>query len=375
MENGQARSPFGYAPVALNAEKRLRADIVPDPLNAGYVKEMYDMYATGRHSNSTIRDYLRKKEVTTRSGKYLTTSAVYWVLTNSFYYGKAYSRKYKQSYDHSYAPLVTKELFDTVQSILTRKNQNKNQVRKAVNPFSGILKCGTCGCSICFEIKRGKPYYACTNAKKIHKREYTQQDVLLDHFRPLFKNLILADEQIDSIVSSLRQNHEYKAKYYLEQTVQLNEQFAHVQGQRDRLLDLLLDGRISQQQYEEKLTKIDAELGRIGVDRAMYSDADTKYHVTAKYVLGLARRAGELFECANDEEKNELLKLILSNATLSGKNLTFAIRKPFDTIVSVKGLPIGLAWRDSFRTFDWVGIYSDFDFHLKNINRLVAIAR
>lgn len=331
--------PFGYAPVALNSEKRLRADIVPDPINAGYVREMYEMYATGRHSNSTITDYLRSKDVTTRSGKHLTTSAVYWVLTNSFYYGKAYSKKYKESYDHRYTPLITKELFDTVQDILVRKNQNKNQVRKVVNPFSSILKCGLCGCSICYEIKRGKPYYACTNGKKSHVREYTQREVLLNQVKPIFESLVLTDEQIKGIVDSIRENHEYKAKYYHEQTTILNGQFERIQTQKDKLLDLLLDGRISQKQYDEKLQKIDAELGRIGVDRAMYSEADTKYHVTAKYVLGLARRAGELFECASDEEKNELLKLVLSNGTLSNKNLAFTIRKPFDTIISVKDFP------------------------------------
>jgi site-specific DNA recombinase len=345
--------PFGYAPVALNAEKRLRADIVPDPLIAGYVKQMYEMYATGRHSNSTIRDYLKEREVRTRRGKYLTTSAVYWILTNSFYYGVAYSKKYKESYSHRYEPLISKELFDGVQSVLRGKNQNQNHARKAINPFTGLLKCGICGCSVCREIKRGKPYHACSNAKKLHVRSYIQEAVLLDQLRPLFNKLILTDEQIDQIVSSIRENHEYKAKYYKEQIESLNREFDDTQSQKDKLLDLLIGSNISQSQYDEKYMKLDAKQERILTDRAMYSGADKDYHVTAKYILGIARRAGELFECANDEEKNELLKLVLSNATLNGKNLVFTIRKPFDTIVNVKGFPVGLPQLDELRTLNW----------------------
>lgn len=334
--------PFGYAPVALNAEKRLRADIVPDPLNAGYVQEMFTMYATGRHSLSTIKEHLKKEGVVTRGGKPHTTSSIEWALKNHFYYGKAYSRKYDELYNHRYKPLITKELFDTVQTVLSSKNQNPNHGQKKINPFSGLLKCAICGCSICREVKRGKPYHACSNAKKLHVRSYVQEGVLIEQLKPLFNRLILTDEQINQIITSLRENHEYKAKYYQEQIMALNVKFDHTQAQKDKLLDLLIGSNITQEQYDIKVKKLEAEQQRLLTDRAIYSGADTDYHVTAKYILGMARRAGELFECANDEEKNELLKLVLSNATLNGKELEFTIRKPFDTIVNVKGFPVRL---------------------------------
>jgi hypothetical protein len=81
--------------------------------------------------------------------------------------------------------------------------------------------------------------------------------------------------------------------------------------------------------------------------------AESKYYITAKQTLELARRAGELFERANDAEKDELLKLVLSNATLTGKNLEFSIRKPFNTITNVKGFPVLLRQLDEFRAVNW----------------------
>ena len=330
--------PFGYAPVALNEKKRLRADIVPDPINAEIVRTMFDMYASGNHSIATIRDYLMAGSVSSSRGKDFGNSMVHWVLTNTFYYGKAYSRKYDKYYDHRYTPLITKTLFETVQQKLASNNQNPVQKKsKAITAFSGMLKCQTCGCSICREVKRGKAYHACTNAKKLHKREYVQEEKLLALVAPLFKNIILSDEQITSIVAFLRENHEYKAKYYREQIDALNAQFLTLQETKNRLLDLLLTGSVSQSDYDAKLKEISGKQDLINIDRGMYNEADYKYHVTAKYILELARRAGELFECSSPEEKNQLLNLLLSNATLDGKTLSFTIRKPFDTIVSVKG--------------------------------------
>ena len=361
-------APFGYVGVALNAKKRLRADIVPNPLTAGYVKEMFDMYASGKHSIQTIKQYLKSEQLLTNRGKEFGNSTVHVILTNTFYYGKAYSKKYDTAYNHRYSPLIEKDLFDRVQKLLNERNQNPVQKKsKTIHPFSGLLKCGECDCTVCREVKRGKAYHACSNAKKMHKRQYTQEAQLLEQVKPLFEKLILSDEQINQIVDFLRENHEHKAKYYKEQLDGLNTRFERFQDQKDRLLDLLLAGSIAQEDYEIKLHSINSQQELINVDRSSYNDADYKYHVTAKYILGLARRAGEIFECSNDEEKNELLKLVLSNTTLSAKKLDFTIRKPFDTIMKVEGSSVLLPQLDAFRTINWKMVESDLKIYIPDM--------
>lgn len=333
--------PFGYVGVMQDVKKRLRSNIIPDPINADHVRSIFEMYASGNHSVPTIRDYLNQSEINTNTGKRFCTSSVHQILQNTFYYGKAYSRKYDVSYNHRYQPLVTKELFDTVESMRAKRNQNPNHKKgKTTHVFSDILKCSLCGCSVCREVKRGKAYHACSNAKKAHKREYTQEKQLLEQIKPIFESLVLSDEQIQQITDYLRENHEYKAKYHKEQIQDLDTRYSSLQTKKDRLLNLYLEDRISQEMYDSKLKALENEQNQIITDKQEHTQADHKYHITAKNVLELARRAGELFECANDAEKNELLKLVLSNATLTGKKLEFTIRKPFDTIVKVEGFPI-----------------------------------
>jgi site-specific DNA recombinase len=352
--------PFGYVGVALNTKKRLRADIIPDPLNSLHVQELFKLYATGRHSVSTLKSYLDNNGVKTVRGYIVGTSTVHNILKNTFYYGKAYSRKYDKHYDHRYTPLITKELFDTVQTLLAANNQNPVQKKsKGTTAFKGLLKCSICGCSVCREVKRGKAYHACSNGKKMHKREYIKETKLIEQVSPLFQNLILTDDQIEQIVSFLRENHEYKAKYYQEQTTALSKQFDQLQEHKDKLLDLLLEGAVTQPDYETKLEQLNTKQQLINVDRGSYTEADYKYHVTAKYILELAKRAGELFERSNDEEKNQLLKLVLSNVTFDGKKLDFTIRKPFDTIMKVEGSPVLLPELEAFRTVEWRSIDLD----------------
>ena len=328
-------APFGYISVMRDVKKRLRDNLVPDPLHAHYVHDMFEMYASGQHSISTVRDHLNELGVKTRTGRPFHNSAVHNILTNSFYYGRAYSRTYNKYFNHIYEPIISKQLFDETQSVLKERDSKFGHIkRKKSNPFARLLTCGNCGCSVCREVKRDKPYHACSNGKKVCKREYTQEEKLMEQLKPLFQNIQLSDEQIETIVTDLRENHEYKAKYHDEQLKKVNAAELAIKQKTDSLLDLLLSDRITQEVYERKMNDMDAEQANITLKRAEHEMADKEYHIHAKHVCLLARRAGELFEGANDEEKNQILNLVLSNIELKDRQLTYTIKKPFDCIIS-----------------------------------------
>ena len=227
--------------------------------------------------------------------------------------------------------------------MLHSRNQNPvHKKNRTIYTFSNLLTCRQCGCTVCREVKRGKAYLVCSNAKKAHRREYVQEEKLLECIAPVFTGLSLSDAQTEQIVQFLRENHEYKARFYKDELKRLNGRFEALQMQKEKLLDLLIQDHISQEDYDGRLLKITNEQQSIHTERESFGNADHKYHVTAKHVLELARRASELFKRANAEEKNQLLRLVLSNVQLDGKNLEFSIRKPFDTIVKVEGFPVGL---------------------------------
>ncbi len=107
-----------------------------------------------------------------------------------------------------------------------------------------------------------------------------------------------------------------------------------------------------------------------------HSKADFDYQTTVATVLSVARRAKTIFDNSSEPaRKRAFLNYILQNPTVNGKKLYFTIASPFNLVLELASSPNWLAWRDAFRTFDWVGLYSDLGFHLENTTRLLSLSQ
>lgn len=161
-------APLGYINRAFGGVK----DVIPDPERAEIITEMF--YKAGYHgwSGRRIKQWLDEQRFTNRSGKPITLSQVLEMLKNPFYYGEfEYPENSGSWYQGSHEPLISKELFDTVQKTRNIKRGNWGTKQFA---FKGLLECGTCGADVIGEekFKRLKSgdvnryvYYHCT--KKI----------------------------------------------------------------------------------------------------------------------------------------------------------------------------------------------------------------
>ena len=66
---------------------------------------------------------------------------------------------------------------------------------------------------------------------------------------------------------------------------------------------------------------------------SILQEAEDNYCITAEYVLKIANKAYELFKSSEVEERRQLIKLVLQNPKVEGKNVLFDLQKPFDTIL------------------------------------------
>ena len=340
-------APYGYKNIPQDKKKRTRATIVPDPVTSLYVIDWYEKYATGDYSLQKLLEEYKVLNLKTRTGKDLHISGLHVILSNPFYYGVARSRKYGE-YRHIYEPLVSKELWDRVQKI--KGDQNNNPIKKTnvnIYAFSGLMKCKKCGCSITGEKKikksgREYTYYSCTNAKNICKREYVNEDNLISIIKADLDKMVLSENDVNKIVQFLQDNHERKVKYHNNKLKELDSAYKALQYKLDHLLDLYVEGKIETEDYERKLNQLKSKQQDIELEKSSYTQADTEYLITAKTVLDLARRAGDIFASSEPEEKQLILKLLLQNPVLNGKNLDYSLSEPFNLIVKNYGNPIGL---------------------------------
>lgn len=92
------------------------------------------------------------------------------------------------------------------------------------------------------------------------------------------------------------------------------------------------DGRIDESLFQKKLSEYKERERAIVQEMERHVNADESFHITANMVLNLARRAREIFESSEVEEKRQLLNFVFQNLELKDKKLSINLREPFKII-------------------------------------------
>ena len=324
---------IGYLNVPLDPEKRLRKDIIIDRDRGHLIQKMFELYATGNYSIKTLRDEMTKLGLRSRNNKVLSPSLVHQILKDKFYIGIMTSKG--REYPHKYAKIVSREVFERVQGIMA--SYRKKTIKYAAKPFvlRGMVHCEKCGGTITAELKKGLyVYYSCSNFKGKCKRVFVREEQLLEPIKDVLRNIQVPQKQVDKIITSLKENSDKQNLFHRNQIDQLTKEYDRLQTSVSRLLDLLIDASITQDEYDKKLKECKEKQHEVALRLEELTNADENYHITAATLFSLANRALEIFESSEVNEKRQLLNFLLQNCRLSGKNLAFELRSPFGLVLA-----------------------------------------
>jgi site-specific DNA recombinase len=344
LRNGEwiGQAHLGY----LNNKESGKGCFRLDPPRAELIRKMFELYATGNYSIKTLQKETIKLGLTSRTGKALNPSTIHKILKDKFYIGIMISKG--REYPHKYPPIITRELFDRVQSILA--SYQKKKIKYAAKPFAlrGLVHCERCGCTITAEIKKGRyVYYSCSNFKGQCERVWVPEGELLNPIRKVLKGLKMDQERVDTVLEELQKVNEAKNAFHAKAVHELRAEYDKLQANLDRLVDLLVETSITREIYDKKVNEYKEKQYDINIRLEEYTRADENFHIAASMVFSLANRALEIFESSEVNEKRQLLNILLQNCRLSGKNLLFELRSPFDEIYAHADHPSVLRGRDS----------------------------
>jgi len=119
-------APFGYR------NNKAERTIEIDPIDSIIVKRIFELYATGAHTLTTIR-----KKIRFETGKQISRGNVYLILKNRFYIGTF--QWMGQTYPGTHPTFVSRKRFDHVQTILAGHNRPKYSKREIA--FRGLMNC------------------------------------------------------------------------------------------------------------------------------------------------------------------------------------------------------------------------------------------
>ncbi len=323
-----SHSPSGY----LN--NREKGTIEVDEPRAKILTEAFKMAASGNYSVPMIREWMKKQGFTTKKGLPLEAqSSLYKMLSNPVYYGS-----FKWSgimYQGVHTPLISKELFDRVQGVISRKVPTTRPSSTNTFPYNNLIVCADCGCKVGGELKKGKyVYYHCYSSKGRHSGAYLPEGRLEALLSESVANIALPDAKFRLLDDGLKVDTQNDVQMDKDKVVLLTAEKSKLEKRIRRMYEDNIDGKIDDKmwasmkaEYQNKVADIDAELSRM---------ASTGYHYSEGIkILELAKNVKSLWEVASREEKAQILKLLASNFSLKGEKLIPVYRKPFSMMVKI----------------------------------------
>ena len=332
-------APIGY----LN--NRRTHLIEPDPDRAPAINALFERYATGDVSLIGLTATAFGDGLThPRSGRRLTKSEIHRMLHNPIYYG-AFRWKGKL-YQGCHVPIISKELFDAVQS--TFASANRPRYTKHRHAFAGLLTCGLCGCAITAELKKGKYiYYHCTGHRGRCGNTYILEENLGELLAEVVRRIQITPDIADEIADALRVSQDAKERYHRETVGRLGRLRDTLQRRLNRGYDDLLSGKITEQLWSRKSKEWESELESTLGELARHDHASSSYAATGARILELSQNAHSLYVSQERTEQRRLLNTLLSNCTFERGSLTPTYNKPFDLLAAGNETGEWLGGRDS----------------------------
>ena len=331
------KAPFGYKNIT---KPDGSTDIILDEYEARIIATAFELYNSHAYSIDLLLEKMKKEYNVTWARSYVAK-----ILDNPFFHGEMLIKD--KTYPHRYPPIISKELFDSVQAV--KAGFNKKPFKYAGKPYiyRGLIRCGDCGLAVTPEKHKGFVYYHCTQYNGKHGGKWLREEAITEQIGLVFKNLIMPTELLEQITQTLNAVHQDKVEFHNKELDKLTREQKTITKMMDNLYVDKLKGSITNNEYDRFHQTFREQAADINLRLAQLQEAENNYFITAKYLLDLTSRAHELFMSSEVEEKRHLIKLILSNLELKGEKIVYDVLSPFDLILKCSDHPLWLGRKDS----------------------------
>ena len=321
------RAPLGYT-----NDKATKA-IVVDEVLAPYISRAFELYATGSHSVLDVATMLFDSGFRTPNGKKVYRGMIYRILGNPFYTGVM--RMDDKLYQGTHPAIITKELFDNAQFVLSGKVHPCKQ--DLFFSLRGFLTCEVCGCMLTATIKKGRyQYYYCTNGRGrcTEHKNYLREKDLYEKVATLFEGLAFSERKIELMYQTAKEDMERNGGETAHALATLHTKLQSLPSRESRLLDAFVAEQISQDLYDSKVATLKHE--RLDTEKQIAELERGKAVVTLEPIKNVfleASRAKAEFLAADEYKKRNIVEKLLWNLSFKEKNIAqVQYKKPYHVI-------------------------------------------
>jgi DNA invertase Pin-like site-specific DNA recombinase len=287
---------------------------IPDPKRAPLVRQAYELYASGQYSFRALLPELQRRGLTTKNGVPVTKGCLENMMSNPFYIGTIIIKRTGRRYVGKHEPIVPAELFKCVQELKSCKQIKKSTLHN--HPYRRLIKCGGCGRSLIGERQKNKVYYRC------HSRDCSGVSIRQDAFERAvdceFARFDLSQADHGRLKAKMHQWLKKQTEVADRQAIEL--QLANLDARLNRLTDLLIEELVDKPTFQER--KYQLEVDRCALEKTLGENGNLDRNgETAEKYLELTKSPILLAKMANPQQRARLVKMAMSNCTLTGKSL------------------------------------------------------
>jgi len=336
----QGLYPFGAPMGYLNTGKAKVKTI--DAVKGPLVRQMFERYATNTIGFEELRHEMWTKGLRTSVGKPLFDNTLTAILNNPFYMGVIRIGTTGETFPGAHEPLITKALYDRVQSILRGKTVPKAKNHRFL--LRQTVKCGSCKRrTLTGETQKSHTYYRCHLCRHVSWRGDTLEGIMLTNIQRIrldegdmrdFRDLVQDDCQ-----SQEGDTERLKASLTL--------RLQHIDDRTTRLTDLLIDSAIDLSTFNARKERLLME--RQGIVEEL--ERSNRPSPLQELFEEFERNNRELlrYDTLLDDEKRELLDIVCSNFSVHEESSTFTLRTPYKEIAEIENSEPSAHHRDDVR--------------------------
>lgn len=281
---------------------------------AAHILRMFELYATGNYSLSRLEVELYEAGMRSRTGKKLGISSIHRLLSDPFYIGKI--RWMGQVYPGQHKPLVSRDLFDKVQTVLRRQLKNPH-FTKHDHLLTSKVFCAHCGGMLTWYEKKGHVYGHCNNHgayKKCEKKTCVREDRVEEQYAGIFDVIAPRNEEVlQEIEAILREEHGQKSEEREREVARINGLLQSVRKSKDKYYEAKINREVPMEYCEQKIAEATQEEEALEASLMRLGDKNDEDLMLGLAVHELAYKSKEIYQEALLDEKRLLMTQLFTN--------------------------------------------------------------
>ncbi len=264
-------------------------------------------------------------------GKPISLSTVYKIFTNQFYAGKLVRNDVV--YEGKHKAMISLEEFDRAQIILGKKGKPRASSHNFA--YSGLMKCGECGCAITAEEKtklikssnklKTYKYYHCTRKKRklnCSQTRFIEESVLeIEMEKILSEYTILPEFEQWALKVIQRLNSEESNKRTDIYEMQ-HKSILAAQNQLDSLIDLATRNLITESKFIEKKEILEEKIEQLTIKLRDTEQRSKDWADIATTAINFATHAHSNFKSGDSSKRKQIMLELGTELQLKDKKLT-----------------------------------------------------